>query len=318
MAIEPSDVEVMGTDRRTRPSRRLGKLLAVLTCTLIAPGSDAAAAQPDSSVRVVAPELRWPRETLLAGSSIVMLGAASALDVNIRPVPPQGLDPAELAWSIDRDRVGKIHESALTASDVASAASFAYPLVLAFSMQPHGARFSGTLRRTAVYAEAYLLATGLSTLIKNSEDRPRPYTYVSENQRPDNASYDVTDREAFQSMPSSHASTAFCGAAFAITDHLLTRPRAPWLERCSVAFAGGLLAGLTTGYRVQAGKHFPSDVLAGGAIGLTSGVTLPLVHRYVTPAGQRAPGPSREAWLQAFGAMVVGVGSGVLIAEASN
>jgi membrane-associated phospholipid phosphatase len=299
-----------------RPVSRYVLATSILTSLLVAPLE--VVAQPDTSRLVVAPEIRWPRETALAGSGLVMLGAARAFEVNIRPVPPQGLDPAEIGWSVDRDRIGKIHESALTPSDVASAASFAYPMILAFGMQPNGERMSGTLRRAAVYAEAYLLATGAATLIKNSQDRPRPYTYVAQDQRPDDSAYDVTVEEAFQSMPSTHASTALCGAAFAITDHLLSRPQAPWLERCSVAFSGGLLAGLTTGYRVQAGKHFPSDVLAGGAIGLTSGVTLPLVHRYVSRSGVRAPGPPGRAWLQAFGAMVVGLGSGVLIAEASN
>jgi membrane-associated phospholipid phosphatase len=85
-----------------------------------------------------------------------------------------------------------------------------------------------------------------------------------------------------------------------------------------VAFAGGMLAGLTSGYRVRSGKHFPSDAIAGGAIGLTSGVTLPMVHRYLSAAGRRAPLPAREAWLQALGAMAAGVGSGVLIAGAGR
>jgi len=292
--------------------------LGILALALAAPPSARAAAPPDSSSRAVAPELRWQREAALVGSGIVLIGAGRQLGVTVRAVPQEGLDPAEIGWSFDRDQVGRIHPSALTASDVASAVTFAYPLVLSLGMQPRGEQISGTLRRSVVYAEAFLLATGVSTLIKNSADRPRPYTYVPPAELPDDPSYDITEDEAFQSMPSSHASTAFCGAAFAITDHLLSRPHAPWLERCGVAFTGGVLAGLTTTYRVRSGKHFPSDILAGGAIGLTSGVTLPLAHRYVSPTGRRTPLPSRGSWLQALGAMVAGVGSGVLIARASD
>jgi len=74
---------------------------------------------------------------------------------------------------------------------------------------------------------------------------------------------------------------------------------------------------MTSTLRVSAGKHFPSDVLAGGAIGMASGVLVPMVHLYATPAGRRAPHPSGRAWLQALGGMTAGIVTGILIVEAS-
>ena len=262
----------------------------------------------------VHPELRWPMDATLAAAGFTMIAAAELMDTSIRPVPPEGLDPDEIHWSWDRDQIGKLSPQAADASDIASAAAVAYPMAIAFVSQPPGERFSGTLRRSVVYLESFLLATGTSKLIKNSTDRPRPYTYVPEDQRTD-AIYDVTKEEAFQSMPSSHASSTFCGAAFAMTDHLLTRPHAAWPERVGVAFAGGFLAGMTSTLRVSAGKHFPTDVLAGGAIGMASGIAVPLAHRYVTPSRERGPSPSGRAWLQAFGGLLAGVGGGIVAAQ---
>jgi membrane-associated phospholipid phosphatase len=253
----------------------------------------------------------------LVGGGIALIAGARLLDVNVRAVPPQGLDPADIRWSFDREQIGKLNTRALGASDLASATSVAYPMVVALVSQPSGQRISGTLKRSVIYLESYLLATATATFIKNSADRPRPYTYVSDAQRQGEAEYDVKDDEAFQSMPSSHASSSFCGAAFAMTDQLISRPHSGWVERVGVAYAGGVLASMTSTLRVSAGKHFPSDVLAGGAIGMASGVLVPMVHLYATPAGRRAPHPSGRAWLQALGGMTAGIVTGILIVEAS-
>jgi membrane-associated phospholipid phosphatase len=263
------------------------------------------------------PEPRWPRDAFHVGLGGAFLAGSELLDVRVRTVPPEGLDPAELHWSIDRERIGRFDAGAVATSDLASAASLTYPMLVAFATQPPGERTSGTMRRAVVYLESYLFATAASRWLKGSLDRPRPYTYVPAADRPSDATYDVTDEEAFESMPSGHASSSFCGAAFAMTDQLLTRPQAPALERVGVAFGGGLLAGMTSMLRVRAGKHFPSDVLAGGAIGTASGIVVPLTHRYLA-GGTRAPLPSRRAWLEALGGMVAGVGAGVLIVEATD
>jgi len=305
----------------TPSSRNRVTHCTVLACLIaLLSASTATGATPagaDSALRPVHPEVRWGKDGWHVAGGVGLIAAAQLLDVSIRFVPPGGLDPADIPWGFDRDQIGKLNTDALDASDIASATSVAYPMILAFASQPSGERARGTLRRSVVYLEAYLLATGTSKLIKNSADRPRPYTYVSDAERPDLATYDVTESEAFESMPSSHASSSFCGAAFAMTDHLITRPHAGWVERVGVAFTGGLLASMTSTLRVSAGKHFPSDVLAGGAIGMASGVLVPMVHLYATPSGRRAPRPSGRAWLQALGGMSAGVAAGILVVEAS-
>lgn len=261
------------------------------------------------------PELRWPRDGIHVAAGAALVAGAELLRVDVRPVPAQGFDRADIRWSVDRDEVGRLDSRAVSRSDLASGSAIAWPMLVAFATQPDGERALGTVRRGVVYLESFLFATAATRWIKGSLDRPRPYTYLPASARPGESTYDVTAEEAFESMPSGHASSAFCGAAFAMTDHLLTRPRAPAIERIGVAFGGGLLAGMTSTLRVRAGKHFPSDVLVGGAIGMTSGIVVPLTHR-PRAGGERVPLPSRRAWLQALGGMVAGAGAGILLAEA--
>jgi len=271
--------------------------------------------QSDSLARGVQPELRWQVEATLLGAGAALFAVGSGLTITRRVVPPEGLDPSDVAWSLDRRVTGQRSTSADVQSDNFRDAALVYPVVLAFVSQPSGTRVSGTLRRTVMYVEAVAIAEGLSTLIKGSADRPRPFNYLPAGQRPDNPAYDVTVDDAFRSMPSGHATSTFCAAGFAITDYLISRPDAGWKGRFGSAFVGGFLAGGTASLRVEGGQHFPTDVMAGGLIGTVTGVGVPLVHRYIGPAAQRAALPTGRAWKQAFLGWSLGVALSILLAK---
>lgn len=275
--------------------------------------SGASGDPPAASVR---PELRWGLDAPLLGAGASLLVAGQLLDAATRPVPAAGLDPADVHWSFDRGVIGERSTQADNESNYVRDAALVYPLAVAFISQPPGTRLRGTLRRSAMYGEALLIAEGISLVLKSPIDRPRPYTYLPADRRPDDSAYDVTVGEAFRSMPSGHATVSFCAAGFAMTDHLISRPDAGWLERAGVPFAGGVLAGMTATLRVEAGQHFPSDVIAGGLIGTSCGVAVPLAHRYLDPDGRRAPLPSGAAWRQGIIGLIGGIGTGVLIANA--
>jgi membrane-associated phospholipid phosphatase len=298
-------------------SRMTGGWLATPAAFPSMTAAPLAAEPPDGSpASPIRPRYRWSVDAPLAGAAGGLLIVASRLSVSHQVVPPQGLDPATIHWAIDRRVVGKVSERADSDSDYFLVGSLAYPMVLAFASQPSGARLGGTLHRTLEYAEAYALAEGVNTILKSSIDRPRPYTYLPVGARPDNPAYDVTTDVAFSSMPSGHAVQAFTGAAFGVTDHLLTRPAASWQERVAISAVGGFLAGATATLRVEGGQHFPTDTFVGGLIGTASGVTVPLLHHYATPDGRRAPRPSGRAWWQAIGGFVGGMALGYVTGAA--
>ncbi len=274
-----------------------------------------ALAQSDSLARGVQPELKWRVEAPLLGAGAALFAVGNGLTITRKVVPPEGLDPSDVAWSLDRRVTGQRSTTADNQSDHFRNAALVYPVVLAFVSQPSATRVTGTLKRTVMYVEAIGIAEGLSTLIKGAADRPRPFNYQPDSQRPDNPAYDVTADDAFRSMPSGHAVATFCATGFAITDHLISRPDAGWKERAGSALVGGFLASATASLRVEAGQHFPTDVMAGGLIGTATGVAVPLVHRYIGPAAKRAALPTGRAWKQAFLGWSLGIALGILVAK---
>ncbi len=124
---------------------------------------------------------------------------------------------------------------------------------------------SGTGARGKLLAsmESAGLAAGLSFLAKDLVGRHRPVLYTTE-------AVDLADPSShLDSWPSGHAAVA----AALTTSYLLGRPgvsvsRAGRIGALAVALA-------VAGLRIAAAKHFPSDVVAGAAVGVGSAV---LVH----------------------------------------
>jgi membrane-associated phospholipid phosphatase len=294
---------------RVSTRRWAGFAAALALVALAAPfGASAQARDLGSPTATPAvPASTHPAYSLRRELAVVGLGSGLALgaifvSTDVRAVPTQGLDPAGISWSLDRRSLGRVSADADALSDWARNAALAYPFLLAWAANP-GSRWDAVVRRGLVYGEAFLIAGGLGYLGKHWISRARPYTYLTSGERAADPTLDATENRAFESLPSGHATSAFVGAGLGITDHLLTRPRASGLERFAVGALGGALGGATAALRVEAGRHFPTDVLAGAGIGLATGVTLPLLHR-----GAR-PWPTRRAWLEAtaglaFGALV--------------
>ena len=260
----------------------------------------------------VRPEYTKRVDIPLCGSAAAALIIAASLSANVQSVPAEGLDPAEIGLTVDRNSVGQLDTDLNSASNVVRNATIALPLVLSAISAP-GARWQAPAR-ALLFAESLALTDGVTAVMKNVVSRPRPYTYVSDAERPTDAAYDVSKDRAFQSMPSGHATTAWCAAGFSMTDHLLTRPRASWEEQAVVGLAAGALASTASLLRVEAGQHFPTDVVAGSAIGAAGGIVVPLLHRYTSSEG-RAPMPSKKSWLASAAGAVVGTGLVIAVDE---
>lgn len=98
--------------------------------------------------------------------------------------------------------------------------------------------------------------------------RKRPVLYTAD------ALAAATDRESQQSFPSGHTAFAFAAATsyvvIARRQHLAHRTRNGLLLYAGAVGVGAL--------RVAAGKHFPTDVLAGAALGSAIGWVIPTIH----------------------------------------
>jgi undecaprenyl-diphosphatase len=119
-------------------------------------------------------------------------------------------------------------------------------------------------------------ADALAFLLKDATHRTRPFVA-----HPQIEPLYVVHSSSF---PAGHAATAFAGAV------LLSwlRPRgAPWF----------LLLAAAIGFsRVYDGVHYPTDVLAGAALGAAVGVLAALALRLgASYVGRRAPSPLRSA-----------------------
>ena len=130
--------------------------------------------------------------------------------------------------------------------------------------------------------EAFALNLGLTESLK----------FITRRVRPNG----VGGRSSF---PSGHASTAFCAAT------LIERNAGLWLGISAYA-----LAAATAYSRVESGKHFPSDVLAGAALGMVTASVIDALHfgRGTDPAhrGIAAPAVSVEP-VEGEGGFLVGL-----------
>ena len=188
---------------------------------------------------------------------------AWALDRAHRHEDPCPCDPAALPW-FDRGAVANHDLGAARASDWLQYGSIGAAPLLAALTDPGSPRDSAEAAVIAI--EAMSVAGSTTQLLKSAIRRPRPHSWGASAMPP----------FAYTSFPSGHATAAFSAAASLTTIYLLRHPHSrvtPWIG------ASGLAIAATTAYlRVAAGRHFPSDVVAGALVGTVAGAGIPLLH----------------------------------------
>jgi membrane-associated phospholipid phosphatase len=128
-----------------------------------------------------------------------------------------------------------------------------------------------------IYMETVSLTMALTNVVKMAVRRPRPLAYTALEEHRDDPNYSNTSTDSSLSFFSGHASmTGAIGAtasylAFARSSGKLR----PWL---TLSFFTALTT-FVSYERVRAGKHFPTDVIAGAMAGAGIGVVVPHLHR---------------------------------------
>lgn len=192
--------------------------------------------------------------------------------------------------ALDRRVLGNANVAAAHASDALLYTAIAAPFLADLGdALVTGRRTTGSLRHGAggwardavVLLEVFAVNLGLTNVVKYAVRRPRPYSYESES-----ALGDVREDESRLSFYSGHASTAFAMATAWATIFTLRHPRARAAVPAWLAAVG--LAATTAVLRVEAGKHFWTDVIAGSLAGAAVGVLVPALHR--DPAARLSAG----------------------------
>jgi membrane-associated phospholipid phosphatase len=175
-------------------------------------------------------------------------------------------DPQNLNW-LDRQVAGRYHPRWGLWSDVGVYGLEA--LGAAAIIADEGLR-SG-VNDIVVVAEATLAASAASGVSTAITGRPRPYMYGIQ------APLEVRqDGNGGLSFFSGHTSTAFGAvtATFMTLHRLHPRARWPWF----VLSGGVAAAGFVGATRILAGWHFPTDVIAGAAVGTSIGLLVPALR----------------------------------------
>lgn len=197
-------------------------------------------------------------------------------------IVPQQPQQTSRLLGIDRGVVNATHDPNWgTVSDVAYGSSFAFaaldPVLSGFR---YGAEAG--IVDAFIYGETIAITWSVTNLAKFAFRRPRPSAYQEQqrlyDQAPDkNNVPSITDTNSALSFFSGHASNTAAVAATATYLAFARDPRGvrPWITLA----VGATVTSVASVGRVRAGKHFPTDVIAGAMVGIGIGVLVPHVHR---------------------------------------
>lgn len=171
-------------------------------------------------------------------------------------------------WAFDRQAAFNWNTSAAHTSDLLLIAGIGGAVTLALVHRPT----PGMGAPLAIMGGSALLTIGLTDLVKNAAHRARPYAY-----NPDVPDELRMASDAYTSFWSGHTATT---AAFTFTcaqlvqqsDASRTAKTITWTAAAAWPMAVGF-------YRVEAGKHFATDVIVGYAVGAGIGLLVPYLHQ---------------------------------------
>jgi len=260
-----------------RPPHALGLALALGTISL---GSSARADDPGLSWNPAWPSIHWA-EYATAGSLFVV-GTFGGL------VIPQRVD----GWTSDflfdeafakRAAVGNraTRDTAVAIGDAFFYGLWAYPVIVDVGVSAMAVHRSWDVAWNMFWIDlqAYSITGTVSLLTQKLVGRRRPFVtkcaddpnYDDDCGNPDGSS---------QSFISGHVSIAFAGAGLMCAHHAhldLYGGGWPDVLACSLSLLGASISG---GARLVADRHYLSDVVVGGLVGLTSGYLMPELLHY--------------------------------------
>lgn len=234
--------------------------------------------------------LNWKRELSYVGVGAPILGVGMHLKANVNSLSRSDLIGMNRRYVAGFDRAATFQSSAISAdwSDHFLLGSHVLPALFLANKTTR----SDFGKIAVLYGEVFLITSGFTYLSKGLVQRPRPYVY---NEVFDEGS--KMSQTALFSFFSGHTAETAANCFFAAKVFADYFPDSKWKP-----VVWGLAATIpaATGYfRYAAGKHYPSDILVGYAVGAFVGVMVPHWHK--------KPGQKRDI------SFYPGMGGGALV-----
>jgi len=256
-----------------------GMLVAAMVACRFAHADPASPGEVVGPAFVLDPAIEVP---LIILNSFAVLGLAFREDLGRSECAPL-CDPAGVN-RLDRWSAGSYDRSWSAASDAALGGAIGLAVL--------GAILDGGLQGggqdALVIGESLLMTAGLTTVVKYSVRRSRPYLYSEE------APLELRGGGyGGLSFPSGHVglSAALATSVFSVSRSRHPGSPAPWI----LLGAGAAVTGTIAVCRVVSGKHFLTDVATGALIGSLVGLLVPALHeerglRVLPTAGEDSAG----------------------------
>ncbi|RMG22309.1 MAG: phosphatase PAP2 family protein [Bacteroidetes bacterium] len=219
--------------------------------------------------------LTLKKELIFAGSGLGSMGLGAYLRTLPKLFTPnelRSLDPDDIN-ALDRLAIANYSMEADQVSNVFLIGAHVSPFLFLAGKQSRA--HIGQIM--VMYGEAATLNLGLTVITKSLFHRPRPFVFNSAVPEEVKLS-----RNAKASFVSGHASMVALNTFFFAKVFSDYYPHSKW--KPLVWGAAATIPAVTAYLRIAAGKHYPTDVLAGYALGAAVGILVPHFHRTQTLA----------------------------------
>ena len=214
-------------------------------------------------------ELKPTTDYSLIGIGALTLTSGYILESNTQILSDQeifSLNPVDVN-AFDRNAINNFSESALQTSDLLLYGSMLAPLSLLLDKKVR----QDWLTVGVMGVEVLMITYGVTSTTKASVLRTRPYAY-----NPDVSLELKQEPDARYSFFSGHTAVSASVTFFAAKVFSDMNPNSKWKP---LVWVGAAVVPAATGWaRVEAGKHFPTDVVAGYVVGAAIGYFIPVLH----------------------------------------
>lgn len=215
-------------------------------------------------------EVNLKKDLPILGVGLGLKLTGEILKRNVSPLSTQEIFDlnADRLNALDRTATENYSKAARDASDYFQYGSYGFSLLLLLDKENKNDFLSiGTMA-----LEVWSINSGLTDITKSLVKRPRPFLFnpdVSLDEKTLN-----TSRLSFFSGHTSKVASMSFFTAQLFSDYY---PDSKWKP---VVWTTAVILPATTGYlRYKGGKHYPTDVITGFAVGALVGLTIPRLHK---------------------------------------